>query len=270
MTLPYAEVIGDPISHSKSPAIHGFWIERLGLQARYQPCHVVASDLGSYIAGRAQDPMWRGCNVTIPHKLSIIDHVADPGDVRHSIGAMNTVARDAGGRIFGTNTDAAGFMAPLAEVDLDSAPVAVAGTGGAAHAVLFALARSGAGPVTLLARNPVKGASLLARFGLKGEVKAFGSRLPPVQMLVNATSLGMTGQQELPVDLSTLPDDAIVYDIVYSPIETPLLRQARDFGLATVDGLDMLIGQAALAFELFFGVAPPAECEDELRELLLA
>lgn len=265
----YAEVIGDPIAHSKSPIIHGFWIEALGLQAAYRAAHVKPEELAGYIAGRRIDADWRGCNVTIPHKVAVMELVDDPGDVRGLIGAMNTVLRQPDGSLIGTNTDAAGFTAPIADLDLAGKPVAVIGAGGAARAVLFALARLGVGPVTICNRTPLKAAALLSMFGLKGEVKPLGAALPPVALLVNTSALGMVGQPPLEMDLSPLPDDAVVYDIVYTPLETPLLAAAHERELETVDGLEMLIGQAALAFELFFGKAPPRERDEELRALLL-
>ena len=270
MTRPYAEVIGDPISHSKSPLIHGFWLKALGIEADYRATHVTPDALPDFIARRREDPAWRGCNVTLPHKIAVMDQVDDPGNVRASIGAMNTVARDEAGQIFGTNTDAGGFYGPIAELPLAGAPVVVAGTGGAAHAVLFALSRMDIGPVTLLARNPLKGTALLARFGLKGDVRAMDADLPPAQLLVNTTSLGMVGQPAFAPDLSPLPADAVVYDIVYAPLVTPLLAAAEARDLQTVDGLEMLVGQAAIAFELFFGAAPPRDRDSELRELLTA
>ncbi len=267
---PYADVIGDPIAQSKSPLIHGYWIERLGLEAAYRATYVTAEGLSDYIASRRDDADWRGCNVTMPHKLAVMDLVDDPGDVRGSIGAMNTVLRQRDGSLIGTNTDAAGFYAPLADFDLENEPVALYGTGGAARAVLFALKQTRVGPVTMFARNPLKAAGLLAIFGLKGDVVSIDSPLPPVALLVNASALGMTGQPALSPDLSVLPDDAVIYDIVYSPLETPLLAAARARDLATIDGLEMLIGQAAAAFELFFGKAPPRDdaSETELRRRL--
>lgn len=270
MSRPYAEVIGDPISHSKSPRIHGFWLDALGIEAEYRATHVTPEGLADFIGARAQDPAWRGCNVTLPHKLAVMDHVGDPGNIRASIGAMNTIARDKAGGLFGTNTDAGGFYGPIADVPLAGAPVIVAGTGGAAHAVLFALSRLDVGPVTLLARTPLKGAALLARFGLKGEVRAMDAALPPAQLFVNTTSLDMTGQPPLVPDLSPLPEEAVVYDIVYAPLITPLLAAAEARGLQIVDGLEMLVGQAAIAFELFFGATPPRDRDEELREMLLA
>ncbi|OYY79608.1 MAG: shikimate dehydrogenase [Sphingomonas sp. 28-62-20] len=266
--MPFAEVIGDPIAQSKSPVIHRFWMESLGIEADYRRRHVLPADLGDYIRAAAGDPGWRGCNVTLPHKIAVMPFVTDPGDVESSIGAMNTILRQPDGQLIGTNTDAAGFAAPLAAIDLTGVPVAVIGAGGAARAVLFALSKLGVGPVTLYNRTPLKAAALLAHFGLKGDVKPIGAPLPPVALLVNASALGMAGQPPLAVDLAPLPEGALVYDIVYAPLETPLLAQAHEQGLETIDGLEMLIGQAALAFELFFGIAPPRDRDEALRALL--
>lgn len=269
MTI-YAEVIGDPIAQSKSPLIHGFWLDALGLAGRYDKTQVTADGLGEFFAARRDDPDWRGCNITVPHKVAALDHVPDPGGVRDTIGAINTVFRGEDGGLIGTNTDAAGFYAPIAEFDLEGAPVAVVGAGGAARAVLFALARAGVERVTILNRSPLKAMGLLSTFGLKGDAVPLDAPVPPVALLVNASSLGMTGQPPLELDLSNLPDDAVVYDAVYAPLETGLLAAARARELETVDGLEMLIGQAALAFELFFGKAPPRERDAELRALLTA
>ena len=268
MNRPYAEVIGDPISHSKSPRIHNFWLKSLGIDADYRACQVPSGGLADYFAQRQTDENWRGCNVTLPHKLDVMNFVADPGDIRGTIGAMNTIARNEDCQIFGTNTDAAGFASPILDIGFEGSPVVVIGTGGAAHAILFALAQAKVGTITLLARNPLKGAALLARFGLKGEVKPLNSRLPAAALLVNASPMGMKGQEALELDLGPLPNDAIVYDIVYEPMETRLLEAAAARGLATIGGLEMLIGQAAVAFELFFGVAPPQGEEEALRTLL--
>lgn len=265
----YAEVIGDPISHSKSPLIHRFWLEKLGIVADYRAHHVIADALSAYFAERVNDPNWRGCNVTIPHKLAVLDHIADPGGVRDSIGAANTIFRNRDGNLQATNTDAAGFFGPISDIDWVGAPVVVVGAGGAARAILFALAQADVGEVTLLARSPLKAVALLARFGLQGRVLAMDAALPPAALVVNTSPLGMVGQPSLDLDLSPLPNDACVYDIVYTPLETGLLKAAKARGLKTVDGLEMLVGQAALAFEMFFGVAPPADSDEELRAMLL-
>ena len=270
--MMFAEVIGDPIGHSKSPTIHKFWIEAAGIAADYTRHRVVPADLADYLVTARANTDWRGCNVTLPHKVAIMDLVDDPGDIRGSIGAMNTILPQEDGSLIGTNTDAAGFYAPIAELDLTGTPVVVIGAGGAARAVLFALSRLGVGPVTILNRNVLKAAALLSSFGLKGQALPLDAKLPPAALLVNASSLGMAGQAPLDLDLTPLPDDAVVYDVVYAPLETGLLAAARARDLETVDGLDMLIGQAALAFELFFGVAPPRDEQSDarLRALLTA
>ncbi|RYY27876.1 MAG: shikimate dehydrogenase [Sphingomonadales bacterium] len=265
----YAEVIGDPISHSKSPAIHGFWLKALGIEAEYRAAHVKPEELAAYFEARKADPDWRGCNITIPHKQAALDLVEDRGGVRDSIGAINTVVRD-GDALIGTNTDAGGFYAPIAGLELEGKHAVVIGAGGAARAILFALSKLGVKRVTVMNRNVLKAAALLSSFGLKGDALPLGSPLPAAALVVNASALGMQGQPPLEIDLSALPEDAVVYDIVYAPLETDLLAQARDRELDTVDGLDMLIGQAALAFELFFGAEPPRDRDEELRAILTA
>lgn len=267
---PYAEVIGHPISHSKSPMIHKFWLSKLGIVADYKAVDVAPDGLADYFAERVQDEAWRGCNITIPHKLAALDHVADPGGVRESIGAINTAFRGERGELIGTNTDAGGFFAPIADLPLVGETAIVVGAGGAARAVLFALAQADVGDVILMSRSPLKAAGLLAQFGLKGRVLGMDAKLPPATLLVNASPLGMVGQESLEIDLSPLPEDTFVYDLVYNPLQTGLLRQAEQRGLECVDGLEMLVGQAAIAFELFFGKAPPDDCDAELRERLLA
>lgn len=269
MTRPYAEVIGDPVAHSKSPLIHNFWLDALGIDAKYHATHVTLDQMPDYFADRRADSAWRGCNVTIPHKIAALDHVEDRGGVRETIGAINTVFRD-GDAIVGTNTDAGGFYAAIADRDLAGAWAGVVGTGGAARAVLFALARLGVDRVSIFARSPFRAMRLLADFGLRGDAFEIDVRPPQVTLLVNASSLGMTGQAAYVPDLTPLPDDAIIYDLVYTPRDTPLLAAARARGLKTVGGLEMLVGQAALAFELLFGTEPPRDRDDELRELLSA
>lgn len=268
MTRPYAEVIGDPIAHSKSPLIHNFWATTLGLDVDYRAVQVSPAGLNAYIEMRRADASWRGCNVTIPHKVKMLDLVDDPGGVRASIGAMNTIARGENGALFGTNTDAAGFYLPIADLPLEGESAIVIGAGGAARAVLFALARCGVGDVTLLARNPLAGAGLLAHFGLKGSVKPLTATLPPAALLVNASPLGMVGHDPLALNLDTLPDGCLIYDLVYAPLETALMKAADARGLDAIGGLEMLIGQARIAFELFFNAEPPQDCDDELLGLL--
>lgn len=268
MTQPYAEVIGDPITHSKSPLIHRFWFGVLAIDGDYRATHVTADGLADYFAARQKEPDWHGCNITIPHKERALDHVEDRGSLRESIGAINTVLRAEDGALTGTNTDAAGFYAPISGVDLEDATAILVGAGGVARAVLFALKRAGVGSVTLFNRTPMKGTGLLASFGLKGDAVDLDAPLPAADLLINASPLGMQGQPGLDLDLDPLPEDAIVYDLVYAPLETDLLAAARARQLSTIDGLEMLIGQAAIAFELFFGVPAPRDQDAKLRERL--
>lgn len=281
---PHAEVIGDPIAQSKSPLIHGFWLDALGIEGRYDRTRVAADDLAAFLATRRADPDWRGCNVTVPHKqrvLPLLDRV-DPVAAR--IGAVNTIVRE-GGALVGYNTDAAGFLEPLA-IDLARPHLyrmaRVLGTGGAARAIVAALAEHGF-TLVLAGRDAAKAAALLDELGGAGERHvaslaqfaaptdfAFDDRAGCLDLVVNATTLGMAGQPPLAFDISHAPPGSIIYDIVYAPLETGLLRDARARGLPTIDGLAMLIGQAARAFALFFGADPPRDRDAELRARLLA
>ena len=268
--LPYAEVIGDPIAHSKSPIIHNFWLRALGIEAEYRKTHVRADELAAYFLKRRADPDWLGCNITIPHKVAAMDYVTDPGEVGRVIGAMNTVACETGGPLIGTNTDAGGFIAPLAALGWRGRSALIIGAGGAARAILYALNQMGIRDVSVMVRDAAQGRALFDRAGVEGKVIGMADPLPPVDLLVNSSPLGMTGQPPLRLDLAPLPDHAMVYDIVYVPIDTEILVAARARGLRTIDGLEMLIGQAALAFDIFFDAKAPRERDAELRALLAA
>lgn len=268
-TLPYAEVIGDPIAHSKSPAIHNFWLQKLGIEAEYKKTHVKGDELAAYFLKRRADPDWLGCNVTIPHKVAVMDYVSDPGKVGDIIGAMNTIACETGGPLIGTNTDAGGFLAPLQRAGFRGKSACIIGAGGAARAILYALSQIGVPDISIMVRDAAKGQALLDRAGISGKVIGMADPLPPVDLLVNSSPLGMTGKPPLEVDLAPLPANSVVYDIVYAPLDTSLLLQARGRGLATIDGLEMLIGQAALAFDIFFDAEAPREHDAELRALLV-
>lgn len=268
--LPYAEVIGDPIEHSKSPLIHNFWLDALGIEAEYKKTHVTHEGLAAYFLARRADPDWLGCNVTIPHKIAVMDYTDDPGGVRERIGAMNTIASETGGPLIGTNTDAGGFLQPLLRDKWKGESAVLVGSGGAARAILFALTSLGVADITVMARDSGRGQALLDRAGVEGRVIGMTDALPAVDLLVNSSSLGMVGQPPLEIDLAPLAEGATVYDIVYAPLETELLRAGRARGLKTLDGLEMLIGQAALAFDIFFDAQAPRELDEELRALLLA
>jgi shikimate dehydrogenase len=277
MTRPYAEVIGDPISHSKSPLIHNFWLEKLGIDAEYSACHVKSEDLADYFTQRREDAKWRGCNVTIPHKEKVHPSVDRVDEKAQAVGAINTVYRDAEGVLVGTNTDVDGVEAALAGLDVAGEEVCVIGNGGAARAAFAALSSRRVAAVHVLARDPDKAAKVANSFDLLGvgtPLEAGSPALYEARLLINATQLGMTGQERMPgfilSELDDVAQGALVFDMVYAPLETDLLGAARRKGIATADGLVMLIGQAAVAFEKFFGQPAPREHDAELRGLLTA
>lgn len=278
-TRPFAEVIGDPIAQSKSPAIHGHWLERLGLEADYGRAHVLPADLPAYIASRRAEPLWRGCNVTMPHKQTIIPLLDGLDPLAARIGAVNTVAVKEDGRLIGYNTDAPGFIEPLLPVlgdELAPENALVIGAGGAARAIVVALADGGIA-ITLAARDSDKAQDLLDELapGARHRAAALGDFARggdgEFGMIVNASPLGMVGNPPLALDLSHGRPAAIVYDIVTAPLETPLLAAARAEGMRCIDGLTMLIGQAGIAFEHFYGADPARERGDvALRAILTA
>lgn len=285
MTMPYAEVIGDPIAQSKSPAIHNFWLGKLGIEARYDRCLVKLEGLADYLAERRQDAGWRGCNVTMPHKLAIMPLLDRLDPLAAKIGAVNTVVREADGTLTGCNTDAPGFLEPL-QPDLAQSHLfrmaRVLGTGGAARAIVAALAAEKF-VIVLAGRDPAKARAMLDELAPEGEHHAidlahfseptdfaFDDREGCLDLIVNASPLGMTGQPALAFDFSHAPPRSVAYDIVTSPLDTAFLQAARGAGFRTVDGLSMLIGQADVAFTHFFGATPPREHDAALRALILS
>ena len=282
---PYAEVIGDPISQSKSPKIHGFWLGRLGIEADYRAAWVKAEELADYLAARGKDPHWRGCNVTMPHKQAVMALLDRLDPLAERVGAVNTVVPEDGG-LTGYNTDVPGFLEPLRPL-LDETHyfrmARVLGTGGAARAIVTGLADEKL-VIVLAGRNPDKARALLDELDPAGEHHAadlahfadatdfaFDDREQCLDLVVNASLLGMTGQPPLAFDLSHAPPGSVFYDIVTSPLDTDFLKAARAAGFRTVDGLSMLIGQADHAFRHFFGATPPrGEADAELRERITA
>ncbi len=283
MTSPFAHVIGDPIKQSKSPLIHGFWLERLGIAGKYKARHVPADSLPAYIRKYRGDGSWIGCNVTMPHKQTIITELDHLDPVAEKLGAVNTVVRQENGALHGFNTDAEGFLEPLLPI-LKSAHLfrmaRIIGTGGAARAIIAALAACGF-TLVVAGRNPEKARALLDELVPGGDHHAialshfaqstdfaFDDREGCLDLIVNASPLGMRGNPDLMFDWSHAPPGSIAYDIVTDPVETDFLKAARAAGHQTIDGLAMLIGQAAIAFEKFYGARPPRKYDTELRELL--
>ena len=282
--LPYAEVIGDPVAHSKSPLIHRFWLGKLGLPYTYRATRVTAADLPTFLKQRRADPLWCGCNVTMPLKRAVLDHLSDLSPEVRIIGAANTITRIGDpGRLAGHNTDWIGVREPLSawfQSDRFSS-ASVIGTGGAAAAAAVALLRRPAAlHLTSYGRTYESALAFRARFDpdpdavyaaapidelAKGRVQG-----GEAELLVNASPLGMRGHPPLAIDLTRFAAGSIVFDMVYDPLETDLLRQARERGLMAIDGLAMLIAQAAAAFEHFFGGEAPRQHDEELRELLAA
>lgn len=279
----HATVIGDPIAQSKSPLIHRFWLERLGLAGDYRRDRVPPDALADYLAARRADPDWRGCNVTIPHKQAVIPLLDRLDPLAERIGAVNTIVVE-DGRLIGHNSDAPGFVEPLrpclAERHL-LRTARIVGAGGASRAIAHALWDEGF-TLIVYARDAAKAAALLAPFDARDTHVApldalarpldfdWGEGGDRLDLFVNASPLGMAGQPPLAIDLSHLPPGAVVYDAVYHPLETPLLAAARAAGHPAIDGLAMLIGQARIAFRHFFGTEPPADADAELRALLTA
>jgi len=258
-TTAVAGIMGWPIGHSRSPRLHGYWLREYGVDGVYLP--LVASPEGIEAAFRGLPGLgFRGVNVTIPHKLSALaacDHV---DDVAARIGAVNTIIIGEDGALSGTNTDAFGFLANLRQ-ESDwrgvEGPAVVLGAGGAARAVCVALLDAGVPEVRIANRTDSRAQALADEFGLTAFPWADrAAALDGAALVVNATSLGMTGQPMLDLPLDALPIDALVHDIVYAPLETELLTQARARGNPIVDGLGMLLHQARPGFEAWFGVSP--------------
>lgn len=266
MGIPYAEVIGDPIVQSRSPAIHGFWLKELGIEADYRATRIAIDELPAFLAARRADPDWRGCNLTMPLKEAVLPLVDVTEGQMARIGALNTVVKR-GDLLIGTNTDTSGMLEALIAANAGGPGVAVVGAGGAARAVCLALS-SHARELVVLNRDIARAERMIAELGIKATARGLDAPLPPVGLLVNASALGMKGYPPFPLSLDPLPAGAAVIDIVTSPLETGLLRAARARGLGTVDGLTMLVGQAATAFQLFFGQAAPREHDAALRERL--
>jgi len=285
MTVPYAEVIGAPVAQSKSPVIHRYWLEKLGMAGDYGRRHVSVEELPDYLAACRANPAWRGSNVTIPHKQAVLPLLDRVDPLAERIGAANIVVPE-DGKLVGYNSDAPGFLEPLRPL-LDERHLLrtarILGTGGAARGIAHALWGEGF-TLIIVGRNPAKARALADSFDAAHvHVASLDSFARPLDfdwgdsdgrldLVVNATSLGMTGEPALDIDFSNVPPGAIVYDAVYAPLETPLLAEACRRSHPVIDGLSMLIGQARIAFRHFYGATPPDGADDDaaLRALLAA
>ena len=272
LTFGLAGVMGWPVAHSRSPLIHNYWLQKYGLAGSYVQLAAQPEQLATALSGLAALG-FKGCNVTIPHKveaLKLVDHV--DANARR-VGAVNTVVVQPGGALKGMNTDGFGYIQSLLDAQpgwrADAGPVVVLGAGGAARAVVLSLSDHGAKDIRLINRTLDKAIAMAAEFGAPVRAMAWEQRHAALQnaaLLVNTTSQGMHGNAPLDIDLSALPVDALVSDIIYVPLQTPLLRAASARGNPTVDGLGMLLNQARPAFEAWFGVLPAIT--PELRRLV--
>ena len=261
-TFVLAGVIGWPIAHSRSPVIHGHWIEQLGLRGAYIPLAVNPVNLPEALKGLSALG-FAGCNLTLPHKVDALTCVQELDQVARQIGAVNTVVVQADGSLRGTNTDAFGYIQSLREAQPNwqaaSGPAVVLGAGGAARAIVWALADAGVKEIRLFNRSPDKALDMARQFGAPVKALAWEQRhdaLADAGLLVNTTTQGMQGQAALDIDLTALPQTALVSDIVYTPLETDLLLRAKLRGNPVVNGLGMLLHQARPGFEAWFGVMP--------------
>lgn len=266
----YADVIGDPIAQSKSPAIHRHWLDQAGLDFEYRATRVTRAELPDFVAKRRRDPDWRGCNVTMPLKLDAAILADDATDRAVAAGAANIlVAKD--GAVLAGNTDVGGVLQLLGPRLAKGAPggMTLLGNGGAARAVLVALRMLGIGDVRLQARDVADATKLAVQFGLSERPRPFDVAIDTAG-LINATPMGMAAEPPFAIDLSRMPPAGWVFDLVTDPVETALLRTARERGLATIDGLSMLVEQAAASFMLLFGQDPPRRDDAALMEKLRA
>ena len=262
-----AGVIGHPVSHSKSPKLHGYWLKLHGIDGEYKAYDIAPEQLENFIKELPASGM-AGCNVTIPHKEEVLKLVDIADDLAVAVGAVNTVVvKD--GKTVGTNTDVAGFYDNIKPHLTGTRKAVVLGAGGAARGVVVALRQLGFSSITITNRTREKAEAIANDHALL--VAPWENRseeLKDADLLVNTTSLGLIGGAPLDISLDALPKTALVTDIIYAPLETPLLAAAKKRGNPTVDGLGMLLYQAAPGFEAWFGVMP--EVTDELRRHILA
>lgn len=251
-----AAVIGWPVSHSLSPALHNYWLKEHGLPGKYVALPVEPERLRDVLPTLPLLGL-KGVNLTLPHKEQVLPLLSGMDPVARAIGAANTLIFKPDGSIHGTNTDAYGFIENIRPAIAQKGKAVMLGAGGAGRAVAYALREEGFREVVIINRSLEKAQKLAGEYALTAQPWEWRHRaLEGADLLVNATSLGMKGQGELELDMDALPAAALVTDIVYSPLVTPLLQAAQARGNKVVDGLGMLLHQAVPAFEAWFGVRP--------------
>ncbi|VAV96054.1 Shikimate 5-dehydrogenase I alpha [hydrothermal vent metagenome] len=264
-----AFVLGDPIGHSLSPLLHQTWLQETGQSGSYQAMHVKPDKLQTVLADMFADPSVMGANITLPHKTKIIGFADEVSLVAKTCNSANILYRK-NGKIIADNTDIAGFVAPLLRDNGQTSQTAlVFGAGGAARAVLLGLLQVGVQQIWLCNRTDSRAEQLCDEFNTpKIKPLAWAKRNQPdssPQMIINASSAGMTGFAKLDIDLGFCTPKTLVYDLVYTPLATPLLLDAKQRALQTIGGLDMLIAQAKPCFKRFFGVVAPEKSQAKNR-----
>jgi shikimate dehydrogenase len=264
-------VIGWPIGHSRSPLIHNYWLRHYGIAGEYIKQPISPDELETFLSSLAARG-FLGCNVTVPHKEAAGKFVTLADALTRQLSAVNTIYLE-NGVLMGTNTDGFGFMKNLAaevpDYECRGSSALLLGAGGAARAIAGALLHAGLGQLIICNRSLERARVLAEIFGENSVAMPWHSApsaMADIDLLVNATALGMEGKPPLVLSLETLPRSAVVCDIVYVPLETPLLRQARGRGNPTVDGLGMLLYQACPAFEKWYGIRP--EVTTALRRIV--
>ena len=263
--VPLAGVIGSPVGHSRSPALHGHWLQRYGIAGHYVPLDIAQADLEAAL--RLLPRLgFVGCNVTIPHKERVLQLADTVSDRASLIGAANTLIYKPDGKLHADNTDGYGFLANLRQEvphwHPPAGPAAVLGAGGAARAVVAALLDAGVPEVRIANRTRARSDALRLEFGARLNVYDWveaGDMLHDTLTVVNTTALGMIGKPELRIPLTALSPRTVVCDLVYAPLRTGLLEDAAALGCTTVDGLGMLLHQAAPGFERWFGRRPDVD-----------
>lgn len=267
-----AGVMGWPVEHSRSPVIHNHWLREYNITGAYGLFPVEPKQLGVAISGLRALGL-AGCNLTIPHKVSAMQYVDWIDPIAKRIGAINTIVIDSSGQLCGYNNDGFGYLHSLYEVNpawkANHGPIVVLGAGGAARAILVSLLDAGAKEIRLINRTLDKADALAQEFGAVITTYDWSLRHEALQgcsLLVNTTSLGMHGQDSLDIELHDLPQEALVSDIIYAPLQTQLLKTAQAKGNMTINGIGMLLHQARPAFKAWFGVMP--EVSNELKKIL--
>ena len=266
-------IIGHPVSHSLSPSLHNYWLKKHKISGEYTSSEVKSDEIEAHLLNLPKHG-FIGANITLPHKQAAIKICSDISDTARKVGAVNTLISTSGGKLIGDNTDPYGFIKNLKNADDEWNPkktkALVLGAGGASRSVCYGLLKEGVPEIYLLNRNHIKAEKLKTEISNLITVKSWDDRNPLLNwatLVVNTTSLGMVGMQDLDISLENLSKTAIVCDIVYTPLNTNLLKAARQRGNLTINGSGMFLYQAAKSFSLWFGIEP--DVDERAKQIVL-